>query len=133
MTIEGRTLLTQLTKFASVGLFATGIHTLVYGILGHSLDPFLANLIAFLIAFVFSYSGHFLWTFRSQTGGAKIHRAFNYQLKFLMVALSGLFLNSFAVWVVIEWLQFDYLFAVVPMIFVVPLLTFVLAKFWVFR
>ncbi|QJD71083.1 GtrA family protein [Marinobacterium sp. LSUCC0821] len=116
-----------------MGLIATGVHALVYGILGWYMEPMLANLIAFLIAFFFSYSGHFFWTFRIQTQGEKIHKAFNYQFRFLVVALSGLLLNSFAVWVVTGVLQVDYLFAVVPMIFVVPLLTFVLARLWVFR
>lgn len=128
-----RSLIHQLSKFASVGGVATGVHALVYGVVGRLLEPMLANLIAFLIAFVFSYLGHFLWTFRAQTQGQKVHKAFAYQLRFLVVALSGLLLNSLAVWVVTEWLQMDYLFAVVPMVFVVPLVTFALAKLWAFK
>ena len=126
-------LIQQLSKFASVGVIATGVHALVYGLVGRLLEPMFANLIAFLIAFVFSYSGHFLWTFRTQTQGQKVHRAFAFQLRFLIVAMSGLLLNSLAVWVVTEWLQVDYLYAVFPMVFVVPLVTFALAKLWAFK
>ena len=133
MSIEVKSLVAQLSKFASVGVVATGVHALVYGVVGRFLEPMLANLIAFLIAFVFSYSGHFLWTFRAQTEGQKVHKAFAFQLRFLIVALSGLLLNSLAVWVVTEWLQIDYLYAVVPMVFVVPLVTFALAKLWAFK
>ena len=128
-----RSLIYQLSKFASVGIIATGVHALVYGVVGAVLEPMLANLIAFLIAFLFSYSGHFLWTFRDQTQGRKMHKAFAYQFRFLVVALSGLLLNSLAVWVVTQWLQIDYLYAIGPMVFVVPLVTFTLAKRWAFR
>jgi putative flippase GtrA len=128
-----RSLIYQLSKFASVGLIATGVHALVYGVVGAVLEPMLANLIAFLIAFLFSYSGHFLWTFRAQTQGREMHKAFSYQFRFLVVALSGLLLNSVAVWLVTERLQIDYLYAVLPMVFVVPLVTFALAKVWAFR
>lgn len=128
-----RSLIYQLSKFASVGVIATGVHALVYGVVGAVLEPMLANLIAFLIAFLFSYSGHFLWTFRAQTQGHEMHKAFAYQFRFLVVALSGLLLNSVAVWLVTERLQIDYLCAVVPMVFVVPLVTFALAKVWAFR
>ena len=133
MSFEVRSLIAQLSKFASVGVVATAVHAVVYGFSGSLLEPMLANLIAFLIAFIFSYSGHFFWTFRAQTEGHKVYRAFAYQFRFLLVALSGLVLNSLAVWVVTQWLQIDYLYAVVPMVFVVPLVTFALAKGWAFR
>lgn len=126
-------LIQQLSKFASVGVVATGVHVMVYGVVGRVLEPMLANLIAFLIAFVFSYSGHFLWTFRGQTRGQELHKAFAYQFRFLVVAMSGLLLNSLGVWIVTEWLLIDYLFALAPMIFVVPLATFFLAKRWAFK
>ena len=128
-----RSLIHQLSKFASVGVVATGVHALVYGFVGRLLEPMLANLIAFLIAFVFSYLGHFLWTFRTQTEGQKVHKAFPYQLRFLVVALSGLLLNTWVVWAVTEWFEMDYLYAVVPMVFIVPLVTFALAKLWAFK
>ena len=128
-----RSLIYHLSKFASVGVIATGVHALVYAVAGGLLKPVLANLIAFLIAFLFSYTGHFLWTFRAQTQGREMHEAFAYQFRFLVVALSGLLLNSVAVWLVTERLQIDYLYAVVPMVFIVPLLNFALAKVWAFR
>ena len=128
-----RSLIYQLSKFASVGVVATGVHAIVYAVIGAVLEPMLANLIAFFVAFLFSYLGHFLWTFRDQTQGREVHKAFVYQFRFLLVALSGLLLNSLAVWVVTQWLQIDYLYAIGPMVFVVPLVTFTLAKGWAFR
>lgn len=128
-----RSVIHQLSKFASVGVVATAVHAAVYAVLGGLVAPMLANLLAFLVAFIFSYTGHFLWTFRTQTQGQEVHKAFVYQVRFLVVALSGLMLNSLAVWSVTELLQIDYLYAVVPMVFMVPLVTFVLAKLWAFK
>jgi putative flippase GtrA len=128
-----KNLIKQLSKFASVGVLATAVHAGVYTVVGGLLEPMLANLIAFLVAFIFSYVGHFLWTFRAQTIGQELHKAVGYQFRFLAVAVMGLLLNSMAVWVVTEWLIVDYLFALIPMIFMVPLFTFALAKFWAFK
>ncbi len=66
-----RSLIYQLSKFASVGVIATGVHALVYGVVGAVLEPMLANLIAFLIAFLFSYSGHFSGLFVIKRKGKK--------------------------------------------------------------
>jgi putative flippase GtrA len=128
-----KNLIKQLSKFASVGGLATAVHAVVYTVVGGHLDPMLANLIAFLVAFIFSYIGHFLWTFRAQTKGQEVHKAVGYQIRFLTVAVMGLLLNSMAVWAVTDLFNVDYLFALVPMIFMVPLLTFALAKFWAFK
>lgn len=128
-----KNLIKQLSKFASVGVLATAVHAVVYTVVGGLLEPMAANLIAFFVAFVFSYMGHFLWTFRAQTKGQKMHKALRYQFRFLAVALMGLLLNSVAVWVVTEWLKVDYLIALIPMIFMVPLFTFALAKLWAFK
>ena len=133
MSFEVRSLLAQLSKFASVGVIATAVHAVVYGFAGRLLEPMLANLLGFIVAFIFSYSGHFLWTFRAQTQGQQLHKAIAYQFRFLVVAVSGLMLNSVAVWVVTQWLQIDYLYAVVPMVLVVPVVTFALAKLWAFK
>jgi hypothetical protein len=47
--------------------------------------------------------------------------------------LTGLALNSLAVYLVVHLLGLPYQYAIVLMISVVPLLVFVLLKFWVFH
>jgi len=129
-----RELLFQLTRFASVGLIATGVHALSYASFSAiGIDPLLSNLFAFLIAFSISFIGHFKWTFKNAVGDQNIHTAWRAQIKFLVVALTGLSLNSLSVLVITDWLDAHYLLAILPMVFVVPLITFGLSKVWVFH
>lgn len=125
----------QVSRFASVGLVATGIHALVYGVLGgvSSITPMLANLLAFLVAFGFSYLGHFRFTFGEQMRGRSALRSYSVQLRFFVVALTGLGLNALGVWVTTDYLKANYLLAILPMVFVVPLITFGISKAWAFR
>lgn len=119
----------------SVGVLATLMHALIYAGLGTLpvISPLVANLGAFLCAFLISFAGHFVWTFREQTHGRRVVQLGACQFKFLLVALFGLVLNSILVWVVVDYLSLNYLLALVPMVFVVPLVTFFLSKRWVFR
>lgn len=128
-------LFNQVAKFASVGLVATGVHTLVYALLGglQQITPMAANFLAFLVAFVFSYVGHFKFTFAEEMDGRSMQRAFGVQLRFFIVALIGLALNSGVVWLTTEIFTLNYLFAIVPMVFLVPLLTFGLSRLWAFK
>ena len=128
-------LIKQMAKFASVGAIATLVHALVYASLGAlpSVSPWMANLLAFMVAFIFSFVGHFLWTFRDSTGDQPIHQSARYSLRFLTVALIGLLLNAFSVWLVVDIWELNYLMALVPMVFVVPVMTFGLSKLWAFR
>lgn len=130
-----RQLISQLARFASVGLLATAIHTVSYAILGglHFLSPMTANLLAFLVAFGFSYVGHFTYTFSGQMQGRSLRHSHSVQLRFLIVALVGLALNSIGVWATTDWLELHYLFATLPMLFVVPLITFGMARLWAFK
>lgn len=130
-----KSLVLQVSRFASVGLVATGVHALIYGVLGSfsGITPMLANLLAFLFAFCFSYLGHFRFTFREQMHGRSALRSYLVQLRFFAVALVGLALNAFGVWVTTDYLKANYLLAILPMVLVVPLITFGISKVWAFR
>jgi putative flippase GtrA len=59
----------RVLKFGAVGIVATAIHTTVALVaLPIAGSPFLANLAGFLTAFVFSFLGQALWTFRLTRG-----------------------------------------------------------------
>ena len=130
-----RELLNQIAGFATVGLVATGVHALAYALLGGMafISPLLANFLAFLLAFVFSYVGHFKITFAKEMEGRSLHRSFGIQLRFFLVALLGLGLNSLAVWLTTDVLELHYLLAILPMVFLVPLATFGLSRVWAFK
>lgn len=130
-----RELVRQLSRFASVGALATGVHTAIYAGLGglDAFSPMLANFVAFVFAFGFSYFGHFRVTFKEQLRGRSLVRSYAVQLRFLIVALLGLALNALGVWFVTDYLGSHFLFATLPMVFMVPLVTFFVARSWAFR
>ena len=74
-------IISQMAKFASVGLVATGVHALVYAFLGGlgPISPLQANFLAFLVAFIFSYVGHFKITFAKEMEGRSLQHAFGVQ------------------------------------------------------
>lgn len=123
----------QYLRFGVVGLTATAVHVGAFAALIElaGLAPLAANLAAFAVAVAVSFVGHFHWTFRAQTArrDVAVRRAF---VRFALVACVGLALNSLAVFVVVDLMALSYRYAIVIMVFVVPLVVFAIAKFWVF-
>ena len=88
----------QVTRFGLVGAGATFVHMVVASsaiLLG--IAPLAANFIAFIFAFCFSFTGHFVYTFHGQSKSP--WRAF---LRFLIVAASGFLLNQCALFVMLQ-------------------------------
>jgi putative flippase GtrA len=122
----------QYAKFSFVGALATGIHLLVFSAtieLLH-LEPMLANLVAFSVAFVVSFSGHRSWTFRTTGSPPALVQS---GLRFGAVAAVGLALNSGAVFLTTEALALSYRWALIPMATVVPFATYLMNRYWAFR
>jgi putative flippase GtrA len=121
-------MLPQLLKFGVVGLAATAVNSLVYlAALARGVAPLLANLLGFACAFALSFFGHLRWTFRQ--AGAPARGAL---LKFIATALGGLASNSFMTWLLTAVLQLPPASAVAAILFVTPVLVFVLSRHWVF-
>jgi len=127
-------LLAQGMRFGIVGLLATGVHILVFvgciEILG--IAPLLANFPAFLVALVTGFIGHFTWTFRMQHRGLQKNWR-TALLKFTMISVLGLGLNTLVVFCVVNLLGHPYPYAVLLMVTVVPATVFLLQKFWAFN
>jgi len=121
----------QYLRFGIVGLGATLTHALsfVAAIELAGIAPLLANLVAFGIAVLVSFLGHFHWTFRRAGGAAPGLAAL---LRFVVVALTGLVLNSLIVYGVVHILAWPYPFAVLLMVSLVPLVVFALSRAWAF-
>jgi len=121
--------LDRLFRFGSVGLLATATHALVYAVLadGGWIAPLGANLAGFAVAVTVSFLGHRHWTFAGRPA-----RAGQWQ-RFVVAAIGSLALNSLGVWVVTELLALDPLWALLPMLFLVPAATYLLLSLWVFR
>lgn len=126
----------QFIKFGAVGGAATLTHvgSFTLGIELFDLQPLMSNLAAFCVAFGVSFVGHFCWTFHDQTMIKKQNSRLPWRalLRFLMVAITGLVLNSLAVFLVVNQLGLPYGYACALMLTAVPLCTFILSKFWAF-
>ena len=137
MTLKLFQLLLQYAKFGIVGISATAIHAGVFTILIESLTlrPLTANILAFSIAVFVSYLGNFVWTFKHEmeTDGNHMQSRHLIFARFFVVAIIGLCLNSLAVYLIVEITMLPYFYAIIPMVGIVPIVIFVLNKFWTFR
>ena len=119
-------------KFGGVGLVATAVHVMIFSVLIEfwNIEPMKANVIAFCLAFWISFIGHFYWTF---AGGEDDRRSLgNAGIRFLFVALTGFALNSLIVYIVEHQLRLPYVYATFGMIFIVPLVLFLMSRYWAF-
>lgn len=122
----------QLSRFGVVGLVATFLHLSVFSLLAHAevTGASLANLIGFLVAFLFSFVGQSYWTFPSERSDrAERHRRF---LRYIIVALVGFLLNAGTVHVIVDLLHHPYTYALPIMAVCVPAVLFILNKYWAF-
>ena len=118
-----------LARFGVSGSLATTTHTgvmvLCVELLG--MRPVLAVTPAFLVALLVSYGLNYRWTFgASGPHGVMLPR-------FFVVALNGFGLNLLITYLVVDVAGDWYGYALMLAVVVVPLITFVLSKFWVFR
>lgn len=118
----------QAFRFAVVGVMATMTHVTVAVVMveAAAVRPIWANLIAFCAALFVSYGGNHRWTFGQVRGHG---RSFP---RFATVAVAGLVLNQTIMWALAERGGLDYRIALAVVVLVVPALTFMLNKLWVF-
>jgi putative flippase GtrA len=123
--------LVQLIRFGLVGGFVTALGAGAYWVPATFLGvpPLLANLIGYLVAAGIGYVLHSRVSFRGH--GSRDNTA-QRTGRFLIVSLISLSLNSLFVWVLTGPLHGPTWWPVVPMLFVTPLVTFVLNRQWVF-
>jgi len=138
MNVESKTLapgmnFRELLAFGGVGVIATLIHVTVFSLVleSTSASPLQANMLAFVLAFLFSFAGHYRVTFTTATRqNPDVRGAL---LRFLVVALLGLTLNSGVVYVTTSILALHYFYAVALMVTMVPACIYLLSKYWAFR
>lgn len=130
MALMNKNLFFQLFRFGIVGVSAGAVHfsVVVFFVEMSLLKPLFANIIAFMIAFQVSYSGHRYWTFR---GTVTDHRvAFP---KLFLVSTLTFFANESLFYVFMSYFQLPYQVALLIVLTILPITTFALSKFWVFR
>ncbi len=119
----------QISRFAVIGLIATGVHLTVAGFAhyGLGMTPLVANFVAFLVAFGVSFTGHYFWTF-GQTSSVR-----SAMVRFFLVSVSGLAINQAIVWIVVNVMGQSFLLAMALAVLIIPVASFVSSKFWAFK
>lgn len=127
-----RTLKGQLAAYALGGGAVTALHSAVYWSLAEPLrlDPYLANIIAALIAGLTGYLLHSRWTF-GHTNDAG--RGIGALARFVAVSLACFVLNQFWVWLFVDRLGWSVTLSLLPMVLATPWLGFALNRCWAFR
>lgn len=128
---ERRRLLGQLVRFAVSGAAATALGVGIYAIVALVLrwHPQLGNFLAYAIAVASGYVMHSKWSFKDH-GAERTHGT---RIRFVTVSIISYALNSFWVWLLYTHLELGRAAPIAPMLFVTPLVTFVLNRQWVFR
>jgi putative flippase GtrA len=128
---ERRMMVAQLTRFIISGALVTALGVGVYAIVAILLrwEPQLGNFLAYVVAVATGYVMHSRWSFRDH-GGERTHST---KVRFVTVSIISYALNSFWVWLLFSYLDLGRGAPIVPMLFVTPLVTFVLNRQWVFR
>jgi putative flippase GtrA len=119
----------SLIRFGLSGGVATLTHVAVFVALVEwvNLRPVYASVPAFLTAVGVSYVLNYRWTFQA-TGPHQVLLP-----RFVLVAVIGLVLNLFITYLFVDQAQLWYGYALMAIILVIPITTFVLSRFWVFH
>jgi putative flippase GtrA len=121
----------QLVRFAIVGFSLAALYSAIYWYLAtYVMTPVLAVVVAFLVSVSIGFVLHSRWSFR----GHGRHEDNILKIKFLLVQLSGFFMNEIFTWVLTGPLVHGPTWwPLIPAIFVTPLATFILNRQLVFR
>lgn len=120
----------QLLRFGMVGALAAAVHFLVVSALVARLDwqPLVANVAAFLTAFVVSYSGQHHWTFAGS--GVSWRQGLP---RYFLVSCGSFVINELLYAALLAWTSLSYQLALGITLVVVAALTFVSSRYWAFR
>jgi len=121
--------LIQLIRFFGVGLFSAVAHfgMLILLVQGYGMAAVPASAAGALVGAAVNYSLNYRYTFRS----SKKHREAVF--KFAIVALIGLLLNTFFMWLGVEIFQMHYLLSQVVTTGLVFIWSFAANRFWTFH
>jgi putative flippase GtrA len=121
----------QLIRFGMVGGFVTVLSALVYYVSAAHLavPPLLANVFGYLVGGALGYVLHSRISFRGhgRRDGTAMRTG-----RFAVVSLVTFALNSLFVWALTGPLHGPTWWPVIPMVFVTPLVAFLLNRQWVF-
>lgn len=131
LTEDRRTLLLQLLRYGVTGGFVTILGVMAYAVAVRvgNVAPLLANILAYLVSMGFGYVMHGRYSFR---GHGSRDAPVKQGGKFFVTSGISFGLNSFFVWLFTSTFGWDDLTPIFAMVFVTPLICFVIYRKWVF-
>jgi len=119
----------SLIRFGLTGGLATLTHVMVFVLLVEwaAVRPVFAALPAFLMAVGVSYVLNYRWTFTA-TGPHRVLLP-----RFVLISVTGLALNLLITYLFVDLWGLWYGLALLTVILVIPISTYLLSRFWVFR
>ena len=120
----------RLACFIAVGCAAALTHlgVVVMLVSRHGQLPLVANVVGWLVAFVVSFAGHWLLTFRSQQ--APLWRSAG---RFFGVSAAGFATNEVAYALLLQWSSWRYDVVLALVLVGVAVITYLLSSRWAFR
>lgn len=120
----------RLIYFIAIGATAALVHILsVINLVNHfNLQPLIANIFAFLIAFNVSYLGHKYLTFSHMVEERELSLP-----HFFVVASSAGLLNEFLYFVLLEYTSVHYIAGLILVLGLVSVYSFILSRYWACR
>jgi putative flippase GtrA len=118
----------RLMRFSAVGALATAIHIglAMASVAYLGLSPTVANIVGFCGSFLFSYVGHFRFTFMVPG------RYRDYIAKFAVSSAVSFGISTGTVWLATSVFGIDYRPAMLALAVIVPLGNYLVNRFWVF-
>jgi putative flippase GtrA len=118
----------RLLRFAVSGGLATAVHVSVFVTVVEWLGvrAVVAAGVAFVVALLVSYGMNYHWTF-SASGPHRVMLP-----RFVMVAVLGLSMNLGITYAVVDMAGYWYGYALMLIVLIVPLMTFIFSQRWVF-
>lgn len=128
--METQNSISQVIRYGIIGSFAavTQYFTVIVLVEAFQLHPLEANVIGFLGGFLVSYLGQRFWTFATTTQHAKKTLPL-----YFLVATANLILNQSLYYWFLNQFHIPYHIALIAVIFICAVFSFMLSKFWVFR
>lgn len=116
-------------RFSAVGMLASLIHVgtaiLLRAVL--AIDPVIASTLGFCAAFLFSFTGHYKYSFAAKGPYTR------YFLKFIVTSLVSFLSSTLIVWAGTTQANINEYIIIISLVFIIPLLNFITSKFWVFK
>jgi putative flippase GtrA len=132
LLMSNKALLLQFVRYGVTGGFVTLVGVGVYWVVASKggYAPLLATLVAYLVAVTIGYGLHSRFSFKDHGSRDDVVGTTS---RFLAGSLLSYSLNSLFVWIATGPMHGPVEWGIVPMVFITPVIIFIVNRLWVFR